>query len=139
MLETLTNTRPMEFASQFAEPAARLRLLVVDADAAVRSACAEIAASLGYAVENTGDLEQARTLLRGHPADILLVNLPPATSQGLELVSEVKFLYVKGAFTGANHAKDGLLVSAEGGTVFLDEIGELSLDLQAKLLRALQE
>jgi len=46
---------------------------------------------------------------------------------------------VKGAFTGANHAKDGLLVSAEGGTVFLDEIGELSLDLQAKLLRALQE
>jgi DNA-binding NtrC family response regulator len=282
MLETLTNTRPMEFASQFAEPAARLRLLVVDADAAVRSACAEIASSLGCAVENTGDLEQARSLLRGHPADILLVNLPPSTNQGLELVSEVKFLYpqssviamtasgsvnaaveamrcgasdyltkpfavdelstvldraaanhttdvanrqlrerlrlsqglgaiigrsgemeklyrilskvaqsthpvlvlgesgtgkelvartihafgpnaqkpflpvdcgslvptlieselfgyVKGAFTGANHAKDGLLVSAEGGTVFLDEIGELSLDLQAKLLRALQE
>ncbi|MGB0066286.1 MAG: sigma-54 dependent transcriptional regulator, partial [Terracidiphilus sp.] len=282
MLETVFNTWAMEFMPQLAEPAVRLHLLVVDADAAVRSACAEIAASLGYAVESTGDLAQARSLLRGHTADILLVNLRAGSNEGLELVSEVKLLYpdtsviamtatssvnaaveamrcgasdyltkpfamdelstvldraaqnhstdtatrqlrerlrlseglgamigrspemeklyrilskvaqsthpvlilgesgtgkelvartihaygpnaekpflpvdcgsivptlieselfgyVKGAFTGANHSKDGLLVSAEGGTVFLDEIGELSLDLQAKLLRALQE
>ncbi len=282
MLNTVFNTRAMEFIPQIAEPAAPLHLLVVDADAAVRSACAEIAASLGYAVESTGDLGQARSLLRGHAADILLVNLPAGSNQGLELVSEVKLLYsdtsviamtatgsvgaaveamrcgasdyltkpfamdelstvldraaqshmtdtatrqlrerlrlseglgamigrsaemekiyrilskvaqsahpvlilgesgtgkelvartihaygpnapkpflpvdcgslvptlieselfgyVKGAFTGANRSKDGLLVSAEGGTVFLDEIGELSLDLQSKLLRTLQE
>lgn len=55
------------------------------------------------------------------------------------LVESELFGYVKGAFTGANHSKEGLLVTAGNGTVFLDEIGELTLDLQAKLLRALQE
>jgi DNA-binding NtrC family response regulator len=282
MLTTVFNTRSMELIPQVAEPAPRLHLLVVDVDPAVRSACAEIASSLGYAVESTGDLGQARVQLRGKAADILLVNLPYGSSSGIDLVSEVKLLYpdtsviamtasgsvnaaveamrcgasdyltkpfavdelstvldraarghhadtetrvlrerlrlseglgsmigrspemdklyrilskvaqsshpvlvlgesgtgkelvartihaygpnankpflpvdcgslvptlieselfgyVKGAFTGANHSKDGLLVSAEGGTVFLDEIGELTLDLQAKLLRSLQE
>ena len=49
------------------------------------------------------------------------------------------FGHVKGAFTGAHYSAMGCFRAADGGTVFLDEIGEMDVDVQAKLLRALQE
>ncbi len=49
------------------------------------------------------------------------------------------FGYIKGAFTGADQNRNGFFQAASGGTLFLDEIGNACLDVQAKLLRALQE
>lgn len=55
-----------------------------------------------------------------------------------ELFESTLFGYVKGAFTGANQTTEGLIDKAENGTVFLDEIGDLSCDLQVKLLRVIE-
>ena len=66
----------------------------------------------------------------------IVVNTPSIPSELLE--SEL-FGHEKGAYTGANEKKDGKFTAANGGTIFLDEIGDMPLSLQAKLLRVIQE
>ncbi len=279
-------TFPVAAMSRPVERTGKLHLLVVDEDAAIRSACCEIATDLGFVSQTVPTIQAARNIVRGQAVDVLLLDLRSPTGEGMALLHEIKALnpdlvvvvmtayatvpaaveamrtgatdyltkpfvmdelvavleraleqaterravdgasrqlreslrsghglgsmvgrspemeklyrilakvaqsshpvlilgesgvgkelvarsihtngpyadrpfvpvdcgslvptlmeselfgYVKGAFTGANRTKEGLLASAQGGTVFLDEIGELPLDLQAKLLRALQE
>ena len=76
----------------------------------------------------------ARSERRGQPFVAVNVAAIPET-----LVESELFGHEKGAFTGAHAKKLGRFEMAHGGTVFLDEIGTLRLDLQAKLLRVLQE
>jgi transcriptional regulator with PAS, ATPase and Fis domain len=55
------------------------------------------------------------------------------------LIESTLFGYIKGSFTGANGNKNGFITEANGGVMFMDEIGELPLLMQAKLLRTIQE
>jgi len=80
-------------------------------------------------------LAQALHASSGRSGPLLTIN-SAAISESL-LESEL-FGYERGAFTGAVQTKPGLFEAAAGGTVFLDEIGELPLALQAKLLRAIE-
>lgn len=73
---------------------------------------------------------------RRHAKPLIKVNCAALPSG---LIESELFGHEKGAFTGATSRREGRFQLADGGTIFLDEIGELPLDLQAKLLRVLQE
>jgi DNA-binding NtrC family response regulator len=86
----------------------------------------------------TGKERVARAIhrLSGRSGPFLAVNCAELSP---ELFAGALFGHERGAFTGAESARLGLIRSAEGGTLLLDEIGELALELQAKLLRVLEE
>jgi DNA-binding NtrC family response regulator len=85
----------------------------------------------------TGKEMVARSIHQANPTGPF-VTIDCSSLVGPLMESEL-FGHARGAFTGAVGAKLGLIEMAHGGTAFLDEIGELPLDLQAKLLRVLQE
>lgn len=95
-------------------------------------------AVLVYGESGTGKELIARALhrLSGCKGELVSVNLA-----GLDdnMFSDTLFGHRKGAFTGADSVRDGLIVKASGGMLFLDEIGDLSQSSQLKLLRLIQE
>ncbi len=105
---------------------------------------AELVAGTDTSVLLLGETGTGKNLLaraihaRSSRKDGPFIQLSCATLPDPLIESEL-FGHEKGAFTGAVAAKDGRFELADGGTMFLDEIGEMSADLQAKLLRVLQE
>ena len=87
----------------------------------------------------TGKEQLARALHRWSPrSDQPFVALNCA-AVSKDLIESELFGHVKGAFTGASSARQGCFQTARGGMLLLDEVGELALDIQGKLLRVLQE
>ncbi|MDO5086268.1 MAG: RNA repair transcriptional activator RtcR [Comamonadaceae bacterium] len=90
-------------------------------------------AGKSFLARRMADLKRTRNLIQGS-----FVEVNCATLQGDGAMSAL-FGHKKGAFTGAASERAGLLKSADGGVLFLDEIGELGLDEQAMLLKAIEE
>ena len=120
---------------------------IVTANAAMRqtlSLAAKVAASRQTTVAIYGESGVGKEVLaraihfagNGSPASFVALNCAAIPEQLLE--SEL-FGHVRGAFTGADRDREGKFSRAKGGTILLDEIGDMPLGLQSKLLRVLQE
>ena len=117
-----------------AESAAMQALLVKVAPIAATSASVIVLGETGTGKEVVARALHANSPRRSKPFVAVNVAALPG-----ELLESELFGHAKGAFTGATSTKTGLFEEADGGSLFLDEIAEMPLGLQAKLLRVLQE
>ncbi|MBB6123784.1 sigma 54-interacting transcriptional regulator [Sphingobium subterraneum] len=124
--------RPSGLPAVGDESSARLMLLA--GRIAASDATVLIQGDTGTGKEGMARFLHARSGRAGK--DFIAVNCAALPETMMEAML---FGHKKGSFTGAANASDGLFLAADGGTLFLDEIAELPLNLQAKLLRALQE
>jgi len=110
------------------------RLMSLASRIAASDATVLIQGDTGTGKEGVARFLHARSARRDR--DFIAVNCAALPETMMEAML---FGHRKGSFTGAAQSSDGLFLAADGGTLFLDEIAELPLNLQAKLLRALQE
>src|SRR5258707_1055078 len=134
------------------------QILVVDDEPNLRRVLSAQLVRDGYDVHTAEDGEQGLAILGEHHVDLVITDLRMPKVDGMELLRKARsfikvncaaiphdlieselFGYEKGAFTGAAGSKPGRFELATGGTLFLDEIGTIPIEMQVKLLRALQE
>jgi DNA-binding NtrC family response regulator len=112
--------------------------LMLDVFAKIRRIAPHFRTVLVKGATGTGKELVAQALHRLGPASSSPFAVCNCAALAETLLESELFGYVRGAFTGATHDKQGIFEFANGGTVFLDEVGELPLAAQAKLLRVLQ-
>jgi transcriptional regulator with GAF, ATPase, and Fis domain len=130
-------------ASEDSEPASVEEVVGISFSAdRIRRSIATIASASGSVLllgeTGTGKEVAARAIHRLSQRPGAWVPVNCAAIPG-EIAEAELFGHVKGAFTGAASARDGYFASADGGTIFLDEVGDLAAPLQAKLLRVLED
>ncbi|HEY1550647.1 MAG TPA: sigma-54 dependent transcriptional regulator [Kofleriaceae bacterium] len=136
-LRQVERERALEHASGvriIGQSSALRRLLDTATRVAAKDVTVLVHGETGTGKELVASLLHANSARAKHPLVVFNCAAIPA-----ELAESQLFGHVKGAFTGATAGHDGYFVQADGGTLFIDEIGELPAALQAKLLRVLQE
>jgi DNA-binding NtrC family response regulator len=112
--------------------------MMLDVFARIRRVAPHFQTVLVTGATGTGKELVARALHRWSPVSKGKFAVCNCSALVDNLVESELFGHIRGAFTGATHDKPGLFEYADGGTIFLDEIGELSVQAQVKLLRVLQ-